>query len=79
MKPLSGHVAACRRATPGSQSTKDGLKRAIKAEWAKITPEMCQKMIEHYWKAGGTLDKCLEAKGARFSKPKLAVVNDDDE
>ena len=54
------------------------MKRAIKEEWAKITPEMCHKMITHYWKAGGTLDKCLEAKGARFSKPKLAVVTDDD-
>jgi hypothetical protein len=60
-------------------TTKEGLKRAIKAEWAKITPQMCQNMITHYWKAGGTLDKCLEAGGGRFSKPKLSVVNDDEE
>eukprot|EP01046_Picozoa_sp_COSAG06_P008110 COSAG06_NODE_407_length_16111_cov_3.252748_2_plen_118_part_00 len=60
-------------------TTKEGLKRAIKAEWAKITPQMCQNIIMHYWKAGGTLDKCLEAGGGRFSKPKLSVVNDDEE
>ena len=51
---------------------------AIKAEWAKITPEMCQNMIEHYYKSGGTLDKCIAAKGDRFSKPKLSVATDDE-
>jgi len=59
-------------------TTKQGLKNAIKAEWAKITPEMCQNMIEHYYKSGGTLDKCIAAKGDRFSKPKLSVATDDE-
>ena len=59
-------------------TTKDELKAAILRVWAKITPQMCRNMITHYWKSGGTLDKCIAAEGKRFSKPKLAEVVDDD-
>ena len=34
-------------------TTKASLKQAIKDEWSKITPQMCQNIITHYWKAGG--------------------------
>ena len=57
-------------------NTKDELRRAIERCWAKITPEMRRNIIKHYWKASGTLDKCIAAEGKRFSKPKLSAVVD---
>eukprot|EP01047_Picozoa_sp_COSAG01_P067417 COSAG01_NODE_9519_length_2421_cov_30.252369_1_plen_154_part_00 len=59
-------------------TTKDELKAAILRVWDKITPQMCRNMITHYWKSGGTLDKCIAAEGKRFSKPKLSAVVDDE-
>ena len=59
--------------------TKAGLKAAIKAEWAKITPDICKNIAKHYWKPGGTLDKCIAADGGRFTKSTLRhVANDED-
>eukprot|EP01048_Picozoa_sp_COSAG05_P004341 COSAG05_NODE_229_length_13378_cov_4.728594_5_plen_150_part_00 len=53
-------------------TTKDGLKRALKAAWRKITPEICRNCYRHYYELGGTLDRCIVAEGKRFSRGKLS-------
>ena len=62
-------------------TTKEELRAAILRVWARITPELCQRWIRHYYKVRGRgknrkaqpgpLVKCIEAEGRRFSKPAL--------
>eukprot|EP01047_Picozoa_sp_COSAG01_P014537 COSAG01_NODE_710_length_14110_cov_94.506745_6_plen_45_part_00 len=40
--------------------------------WSRFSVDMCQNIIRHYWKEGGTLEKCLAAEGGRFSKPRMS-------
>ena len=56
-------------------TNKAELKCAIERVWSRLTVQMCRNMIMHYWKEGGTLDKCIAANGGRFSK--LSVVSED--
>ena len=55
-------------------TTKAELRAAIIDVWSRITPELCQKWITHYYKGwkgsnpkSGTLAKCIKAEGTRFS------------
>ena len=53
-------------------STKEELKRELQIVWReKITPEVCQECIRHYFMLGGTLDRCIAAQGQRFSRGAL--------
>ena len=62
------------------------ITRAFIDLWGRITSELCQKWIAHYYKGwgtamtnSGTVAKCIKVDGARFSKPKLQIASADDE
>eukprot|EP01049_Picozoa_sp_SAG25_P003906 SAG25_NODE_235_length_11344_cov_3.848911_12_plen_111_part_00 len=48
------------------------MEAAVRSVWSRFSIDMCHNIIRHYWKEGGTLEKCLAAEGGRFSKPRLS-------
>ena len=55
-------------------TTKVELRAAVSSVWSRLSVDMCRNMIRHYWKEGGTLDRCLAAEGGRFSAPRMADI-----